>query len=514
MDATIANPFVSNHSEGFHSASPSSSSHDSNPQSPSCSVSPTPSQNQQDQRSGFRSFTPTLPFDQANQATTATVTPPKSPSPPWPNTDGGLSPVGSPTDNEEEPGVRVPAVNSHGKVKTFKCKQCEFVAVTKLDFWEHTKTHIKPERMLKCPKCPFVTEYKHHLEYHMRNHFGSKPFQCPQCNYSCVNKSMLNSHLKSHSNVYQYRCADCNYATKYCHSLKLHLRKYHHQPAMVLNQDGTPNPLPIIDVYGTRRGPKQRPQNKQEEMSPSMAAAPHSIFQFGGNFPFAPIMQHPILFQHNNNINEPPLLPKIMKSPKKEDDQTSGSIHAVSPHVLLQPRYLPDYSSTSNKSYSPSRQSPDREGDPLDLTSSKQEQLLITPPPSTKNRRKGKAFKLEKAREEEDDDDTPIVMQNQVEEIEVSVDIPKFSYDSDDKMISSPEPMEQTTQQQTEDEEPSPTKESFDCMYCDIVFKDIIMYTMHMGYHGFKDPFTCNMCGHRSSDKVAFFVHIARSQHS
>ena len=27
---------------------------------------------------------------------------------------------------------------------------------------------------------------------------------------------------------------------------------------MVLNQDGTPNPLPIIDVYGTRRGPKKK----------------------------------------------------------------------------------------------------------------------------------------------------------------------------------------------------------------------------------------------------------------
>lgn len=110
--------------------------------------------------------------------------------------------------------------------------------------------------MLHCPKCDFVTEYKHHLEYHLRRHTGSKPYKCNMCDYSCVNKSMLNSHLKSHSNVYQYRCSDCSYATKYCHSLKLHLRKYNHQPAMVLNPDGTPNPLPIIDVYGTRRGPK------------------------------------------------------------------------------------------------------------------------------------------------------------------------------------------------------------------------------------------------------------------
>ena len=32
--------------------------------------------------------------------------------------------------------------------------------------------HIKPEKLLSCPKCIFVTEYKHHLEYHLRNHYG------------------------------------------------------------------------------------------------------------------------------------------------------------------------------------------------------------------------------------------------------------------------------------------------------------------------------------------------------
>ena len=37
--------------------------------------------------------------------------------------------------------------------------------------------HIKPENRLHCPKCPFVTKHKHNLEYHLRNHFGSKPFK-------------------------------------------------------------------------------------------------------------------------------------------------------------------------------------------------------------------------------------------------------------------------------------------------------------------------------------------------
>ena len=93
------------------------------------------------------------------------------------------------------------------KSKSHKCKhpECGFVAVSKSDFWEHSRQHIKAEKLLTCPHCPFVTEYKHHLEYHTRNHLNSKPFKCPKCSYSCVNKSMLNSHMKSHSNVYQVR---------------------------------------------------------------------------------------------------------------------------------------------------------------------------------------------------------------------------------------------------------------------------------------------------------------------
>ncbi|XP_013772231.1 protein hunchback-like [Limulus polyphemus] len=171
-------------------------------------------------------------------------------------------------------GSNNPSRTPSGKVRHYRCKQCNFVSVTKTLFWEHSKSHIKTEKLLNCPKCPFVTEYKHHLEYHLRNHFGSKPFKCSKCNYSCVNKSMLSSHMKSHSNIYQYKCADCSYATKYCHSLKLHLRKYIHKPATVLNIDGTPNPYPVIDVYGTRRGPRSKKQKSDDQQYPSSSQSP------------------------------------------------------------------------------------------------------------------------------------------------------------------------------------------------------------------------------------------------
>ena len=87
--------------------------------------------------------------------------------------------------------------DSQGKVKVSKCKQCEFVAVgvdTKGDYWKHSKIHIKPEKMLNCPKCPFVTEHKQHLEFHLR------PFN------SDHDRRLL-----------YYRCSDCNYASIYEH---------------------------------------------------------------------------------------------------------------------------------------------------------------------------------------------------------------------------------------------------------------------------------------------------------
>ena len=171
--------------------------------------------------------------------------------------------------NEQQPnssssssGEKPTATNSKesniNRYRKYKCKQCNHVSMNKKESWEHNKVHINKDKLLKCPNCDFNTGFKHHLEYHLRCHYKSKPFRCIKCSYSCINKSMLASHLKSHSNVYQFRCNDCAYATKYCHSLKLHLRKYQHKPDRVLNLDGSENPYPIIDVYGTRRGPRPK----------------------------------------------------------------------------------------------------------------------------------------------------------------------------------------------------------------------------------------------------------------
>ncbi|XP_044266345.1 protein hunchback [Tribolium madens] len=342
----------------------------------------------------------------------------------------------------DEQSLRVPKVNSHGKIKTFKCKQCDFVAITKLEQWNHSKVHIREDKRLTCPKCPFITEYKHHLEYHLRNHAGSKPFQCNKCDYTCVNKSMLNSHMKSHSNVYRYSCRDCSYATKYCHSLKIHLRRYGHTPNVVLDEEGNPCPDIIIDVHGTRRGPKIKTQPKAEESKPEtlpflnlQQQLPFPGYPFFGGFPNAQLLQQLI----------------------RERQLASGG--------------------------------PPEESRVLDLS-----KPGCSYGGEQKSRRKGPAFKVDPAQveSEEEDEETSTTVFSNVEVVQ-----------------------EEAKKEESEVADSNNNKEEGNnCQYCNIAFGDAVLYTIHMGYHGFHNPFTCNMCGVECSDKVSFFLHIARVSHS
>ncbi|XP_018333894.1 protein hunchback [Agrilus planipennis] len=391
-------------------------------------------------------------------------------------------------DEYDEQGIRVPKVNSHGKIKTFKCKQCDFVAVTKLEFWEHSKAHIKADKLLTCPKCPFVTEYKHHLEYHLRNHFGSKPFKCDKCSYSCVNKSMLNSHMKSHSNIYQYRCADCSYATKYCHSLKLHLRKYSHKPAMVLNPDGTPNPLPIIDVYGTRRGPKQKNFSKQDEPECNPAKFLQNQFaQFVMNAQSQPPMAIPFPYPFLGALSNPLANPLLFKQNLEQLAKERDSFDAENEDESREDEQMSTVSETP----------PVRQDDTGALDLSKPDNISPSPEQPIKNRRKGRAYKLEKFQESFDGDDDENDDEGALK-IDEDAEESNSSSKPDDKEVM------------TNNNKPG----NFSCQYCNIAFGDIVLYTMHMGYHGYKNPFTCNMCGEQCVDKVSFFLHIARNPHT
>ncbi|CAO1437485.1 unnamed protein product [Diamesa tonsa] len=418
----------------------------------------------------------------------------------------------------------------NGKPRDFKCKQCKHICITKTEYWDHTRSHIKPEKMLQCPKCPFVTEYKHHLEYHLRNHSRSKPFQCPHCHYSCVNKSMLNSHLKSHSTVFQYRCVDCNYATKYCHSLKLHLRKYSHKPDIVLNLDGTPNPLPIIDVYGTRRGPKSKSttsklleeisKNRKAQKSSQLSQLSPPLTPLTGAVA-TPSMGISIPSPQSNNTNaklaNSSLLPNALMANML---QNVGNNMSLFPYLNLNfhmfaAQQQQHQSSIEDNNDTDSAMNEDEEyyDDTESAIMSDDVQKSPTATPtivkSNNHRRKGRAFKLNdknihQDNMDDDDDQDEQLMNQRTTPIINKVETPASLETT--AITTAP-----STTVNIKDNTPATPDE---CKYCGIIFKDNVLYTLHMGYHGYNDVFKCNMCGEKCDDHVQFFLHIAKFPHS
>ncbi|KAL3124903.1 hypothetical protein niasHT_001796 [Heterodera trifolii] len=189
-----------------------------------------------------------------------------------------------------------------GKPKQYKCKTCQNISRSKKEQWAHARLHIPKQKQLTCELCDFVTEYKHHLEYHYRNHNGQKPFKCSICDYTCVNKSMLNSHMKSHTPVYQFRCQDCTYQTKYCHSLKMHLKKYSHKRA--------PGPSGFVDSSDSHG--EDRPENAssssigREDTASFENGAPTGTLQSDGHSEGTELIGALATTIHQHHLNGPP----------------------------------------------------------------------------------------------------------------------------------------------------------------------------------------------------------------
>lgn len=425
---------------------------------------------------------------------------------------------------------------ANSKTKTFSCRQCQFIATTKYEYWEHSRKHIKPEKLLTCSQCPFVTEFKHHLDYHMTNHSGVKPFKCDQCSYSCVNNSMLRSHLKSHLKIYQYRCADCPFASKYQHTLKIHLRKQNHQPAVILNEDGTPDPIKFIDVYGRCRGPRKNSKTAKQRKK---AVQTTSVEQTNAI---------PSMVAHTQDSSMGSLVASV-DSANSIGPFTSGLVNDVINEVNI-PDQLPVM---VNKTTSPSCSNQllsDGESrkqlSPMDFNTcgsdensiiSDQQQSFTLKKGNSSSRRKGKAYKLNRE----------LVISDSSSENEernksncysgVSIinenNYPNCNDRSNDRwnnLSHEKDQCENNSLDQPIDysmngprfHSPSTSIDSIVnmdstkfllCKYCEIMFLHEIMYKVHMSYHGTENPYVCVKCGHNAIDKVSFFIHISTSSH-
>ncbi|XP_018361601.1 PREDICTED: protein hunchback-like [Trachymyrmex cornetzi] len=340
------------------------------------------------------------------------------------------------------------------------CSKCDFMAKTKLALWLHLRQHFIQQECsgFICNSCPFATTLKHHMTFHWFSaHDDFKAYMCSECSYACVSKSMLTSHMKTHSEIYQYNCGSCSYKTKFCNAIKKHLKDSKHQPGLVLNPDGTPNPFATIDVYGNKRGPRRRAliEGKKE--------LTETIEDISTNLRMTPPISS-ISTPSASVLSIPISSPTILDFPDSNTDQ------------------------------------------PLDLSMSTMTKRQNQSQLANFSKRKRKAVKLE----------YPTIT---ISEKKFHIDDNATQIQNTDQTCTESSLSALLTASQSNLQEKNMTpdiniyKTSFICYHCCIIFASEIMYAVHMSFHKVKSPFTCAVCDRKCTDQITFFLHLIQTKH-
>ncbi|XP_021090291.1 DNA-binding protein Ikaros isoform X12 [Mesocricetus auratus] len=315
-----------------------------------------------------------------------------------------------------------------------------------------------PNGKLKCDICGIICIGPNVLMVHKRSHTGERPFQCNQCGASFTQKGNLLRHIKLHSGEKPFKCHLCNYACRRRDALTGHLRTH--------SGDKCLSDMPYDSA-----------SYEKDEMMTShvMDQAINNAINYLGAESLRPLVQTPPgssevvpVISSMYQLHKPPA-----DGPPRANHSAQDSASAVDNLLLLSKAK----SVSSEREASPSNSCQDS----TDTESNAEEQrsgLIYLTNHITPHVRNGLALKEEQRAYEvlraasENSQDAFRVVSTSGEQLKV-----------------------------------------YKCEHCRVLFLDHVMYTIHMGCHGFRDPFECNMCGYHSQDRYEFSSHITRGEH-
>uniref|UniRef100_A0A2R9B115 IKAROS family zinc finger 1 n=1 Tax=Pan paniscus TaxID=9597 RepID=A0A2R9B115_PANPA len=315
-----------------------------------------------------------------------------------------------------------------------------------------------PNGKLKCDICGIICIGPNVLMVHKRSHTGERPFQCNQCGASFTQKGNLLRHIKLHSGEKPFKCHLCNYACRRRDALTGHLRTHSGDKGL------SDTPYDSSASY-----------EKENEMMKShvMDQAINNAINYLGAESLRPLVQTP-----PGGSEVVPVISPMYQLHKPLAEGTPRSNHstqdsAVENLLLLSKAKLVP----SEREASPSNSCQDS----TDTESNNEEQrsglIYLTNhiAPHARNglslKEEHRAYDLLRAASENSQDALRVVSTSG-EQMKV-----------------------------------------YKCEHCRVLFLDHVMYTIHMGCHGFRDPFECNMCGYHSQDRYEFSSHITRGEH-
>ncbi|XP_014827028.1 zinc finger protein Eos isoform X2 [Poecilia latipinna] len=437
-----------------------------------------------------------------------------------------------------------------------KCDICGMICIGPNVLMVHKRSHTG-ERPFQCNQCGASFTQKGNLLRHIKLHSGEKPFKCPFCSYACRRRDALTGHLRTHAVSSPtigkpYKCNFCGRSYKQQSTLEEHHERCHGYLQSLESQ------------------PTNSAQNLGEEMR-ELEFVPDSLLQPSSDkMAFIDRLANSVTKRKRSTpqkfVGQKHMRLNIVDAPydltaglDKGEDMQAGDLEA--PHFAslgeytaeLRPSLSAPHTSAAlglrldctgtgvglgavvvggreaaeghedlpaGRSHAPSpsngfQDSTDTESMPDEpcnstapvptLPSNNGHQLLhssnhVARPPPTSHHRSRERRSPSRAKDRE----------LEREEGGHSAFPPPASAPTS----SSPTAPSSTSREafRVVDAEGRAVR-SFRCEHCRVLFLDHVMFTIHMGCHGFRQPFECNICGYRSKDRYEFSSHIVRGEH-
>ncbi|XP_039380346.1 DNA-binding protein Ikaros isoform X7 [Mauremys reevesii] len=362
------------------------------------------------------------------------------------------------------------------------------------------------ERPFHCTQCGASFTQKGNLLRHIKLHSGEKPFKCHLCNYACRRRDALTGHLRTHSVGKPHKCGYCGRSYKQRSSLEEHKERCHNylqtmslsgslypvikeetnqsEMAEDLCKIGSERSL-VLDRLASNVAKREKclsdvpydattNYEKESEMMQThvIDQAINNAISYLGAESLRPLVQTP-----PGSSEAAPIISSMYQLHKPLGDNHARSNHTAQDTAVENLLLLSKAKSiSSERDASPSNSCQDS----TDTESNNEERsgLIYLTNHIVPHARNGLSIKEE---------------QRQYEVLRAGTD---NSHDAFKVITSNGEQVK-----------------VYKCEHCRVLFLDHVMYTIHMGCHGFRDPFECNMCGYHSQDRYEFSSHITRGEH-
>ncbi|XP_011491440.3 DNA-binding protein Ikaros isoform X5 [Oryzias latipes] len=377
--------------------------------------------------------------------------------------------------NGSQPSPEAKAFSSAGGIRLpngkLKCDICGIVCIGPNVLMVHKRSHTG-ERPFQCSQCGASFTQKGNLLRHIKLHSGEKPFKCHLCSYACRRRDALTGHLRTHSVGKPHKCGYCGRSYKQRSSLEEHKERCH-------------NYLQCMGLQNSIYTGDKRLSDLSYDGAAGELIQPHVIDQainsaisYLGAESLRPLVQ---TSPASSDVGLSSLYGLHKPASESHTGTALSAKDSAAENLLLLSN---SKSASSEKDGSPShsgQDSTDTESNNEDRPAGAASGLIYLTNHITSGVRNGV---LPLVKEEQ---------QRQYDALRANMEMASEGF----KVVTSD----------------GEQVRAYRCEHCRVLFLDHVMYTIHMGCHGFRDPLECNLCGHRSQDRYEFSSHITRGEH-